>query len=618
MAKRRTRNTDQADYIQTHFNLEIPEADTTPEACDLAVELLQHGHDGRCRLFYELAQQQLLYIMPESGNNGKWYRAVTTHTGQATIWVRTNGQTVQTYIARLKDTVERAYTLLVQHAREQHQTNELRRKQQAEEDGLKYKKESFDLPDSLIYISKSKNKSGKATLEQIQDNDTKRLISALLDSYNALSTPSQRRLIEADLQSEQFFGITEPQAEFDQWEQCVPCLSGFCEYSKEQQKIITTPITADDRLTWLIPREYDTHKSAEEQESTLFKQVFFEVHGDVDPNSRYGKALQIIYSAPLYRTPQKFEYFVNVFGRTGSNGKTLIREAIEHALSDKATRQIPENLLITSAKQTDHIRSGSSPTMDTETLAGACYGFNTESPENARLNESMVKAISSGERFASRKHHGAFRNLTATPILFLYGNYPLKMNLASGSIDRRHIAVVYPFTYMTTTRKQMRDQAHNENVREIDTDLKAKLQQDPNGVFAFLLRGLELLHENSLEIPKDLPEFHEAEKQAKARMYPLEMHFEQCYEYCENYELTGEDCMRVYKQYQDENGFQQQLPRRFTDTVKAHTDWAHAQDPNTRKTVFYHHKPKQKYMASIEVVRNGAEEVNNDDNSPMF
>lgn len=613
MARRRTQEQER-EYIRQYFDLSIPEPDTSHNAIELALELVKHGHDGRCRLFHTLNSENLLFVMPESGNNGKWYRVVQTHDQRATLWVRTNGATVQTYIQRLKDTIESAYSLLLHEARKAHDEREERNASEAREDGKKYRKEKFDLPDSLVYISKASNKSGKTTLASIEDSDTKHAVASLLEAYNALSTPSQRKLIENDMHSERFFGITEEQAEFDQWTECVPCLSGFCEYSEDQKRIITTPITAEDRLTWLIPQTFSNEVSTQAQVCSLFQKTFFEVHGDVNPSSAYGEALQIIYSAPLYRNPAKFEYFVNVFGRTGSNGKTLIREAIEHALGDKATRQIPENLLITSQKQRDYIRSGSSPTMDTETLAGACYGFNTEAPENARLNESMVKTISSGERFASRKHHGAFRNLSATPILFLYGNYPLKMNLASGSIDRRHIAIVYPFTYMSKDRQKARGLLHDSDVREMDTTLKQRLQRDGKGIFAFLLKGLELLHEKGYEIPKDLPEFHEAEKQAKARMYPLEMHFAECYEACNDYELTGDQCMRVYKMYCDLNGFQSHIPKRFTDQVKKNTEWAYRED-STKRTIFLHKKPKQKFMVAIEQVQHGVDLSNND---PIF
>jgi putative DNA primase/helicase len=168
---------------------------------------------------------------------------------------------------------------------------------------------------------------------------------------------------------------------------------------------------------------------------------------------------------------------------TGENGKTTLLELISHALGDYADVMNDKTIALASNGGGD----GSSPSPDIARLKGKRLITVSETEDGARLATQLVKRMSGGERETARflnKNPFTFRY---THKLFIYTNHELVIKETGHGFWRRVNKV--PFDYQVPSHKK-------------DEQLPVKLQEEVEGVLAWLVAGAMLWAKEGLGMPE--------------------------------------------------------------------------------------------------------------------
>lgn len=153
----------------------------------------------------------------------------------------------------------------------------------------------------------------------------------------------------------------------------------------------------------------------------------------------------------------------------GGNGKSVLLNLLQAILGDYC-KSLPTGFFAESWKD--------DPARDVAILEGVRLGIAQETSRDATWNEGRLKALTGGERVASRKLYQEARNIDPTWALMLTSNNLLKIKGVDPAY-RRRIRVV-PF------RMTLEEGA-------ADTTLPAALSEEAPGVMRWLLDGLALL-----------------------------------------------------------------------------------------------------------------------------
>lgn len=161
----------------------------------------------------------------------------------------------------------------------------------------------------------------------------------------------------------------------------------------------------------------------------------------------------------------------------GANGKSVAGETLLSLLGDYATKTPAETLLM---------RDKSAIPNDLAALSGARVVIASELPEGRRLNESMIKDMTGGDRLSVRHLYGKFFTLTPEFKLVMYGNHKPVISGTDNGIWRR--VILMPFNVQIPEHEQ-------------DPELPAKLRAELPGILAWAVKGWQMYQSEGLTPP---------------------------------------------------------------------------------------------------------------------
>lgn len=166
---------------------------------------------------------------------------------------------------------------------------------------------------------------------------------------------------------------------------------------------------------------------------------------------------------------------------TGANGKTTFTDAIQALLGDYCTKT-PTDTLMTKYSETGIPN-------DLARLAGARTVIAAELAEGKRLNESLVKDLTGGDRITARYLHREFFEFKPIFKLWMYGNHKPTIRGTDEAIWRRIKLIPFNVTIPEPER---------------DSELGAKLRAELPGILNWALDGCLEWQRSKLQTPSQV------------------------------------------------------------------------------------------------------------------
>jgi putative DNA primase/helicase len=180
-------------------------------------------------------------------------------------------------------------------------------------------------------------------------------------------------------------------------------------------------------------------------------------------------------------TGQVEDHILPICYGTGSNGKsTLLNTLIDILGPDYAMKAAPD--LLVARKQDGH------PT-DKADLFGKRVVVAIETDEGARLNESLIKELTGGDKIRARRMREDFWEFDPTHTVFLATNHKPQVRGTDHGIWRRLKLV--PFTVKMADDKAKKD-------------MPTQLKKEAAGILAWMVRGCLAWQKDGLNPPKSM------------------------------------------------------------------------------------------------------------------
>lgn len=224
-----------------------------------------------------------------------------------------------------------------------------------------------------------------------------------------------------------------------------------------------------DRITKLAPVTYDPAANADEWRAFL-DHIFA---GD-DELQRY---LQKAIGYSL--TASTREQCLFILWGSGANGKSTFVNTIMSILGDYTVQTATDTIT-----QTRHEGIPN----DVARLAGTRFVSAIESSEGRKLNESLVKQMTGGDRISARFLHREWFDFVAKFKLFLATNHKPRIDGNEHAIWRR--VKLIPFTVQIPESAQDRDLA------------KRLLQSEASGILNWAIEGCQMWRSEGLDEPE--------------------------------------------------------------------------------------------------------------------
>jgi P4 family phage/plasmid primase-like protien len=221
---------------------------------------------------------------------------------------------------------------------------------------------------------------------------------------------------------------------------------------------------------------------------------------------------------------------------TGANGKSTFQEALAEALGDYAMRTPTEMLL---AK-----RAGGVPN-DVARLKGARFVAASETEENRRLAESLVKDLTGQDTISARFMRAEWFDFKPTHKLWLSTNHKPEIRGTDNAIWRRIRLVPWAVTIPP---------------KEQDKKLPEKLRAELPGILAWIVRGCIEWRRDGLQAPEVV---RKATGAYRAEMDVLAGFLVDCCEVGTSHWDYAKDLYASYKRWCDEVGERPESQRRF-------------------------------------------------------
>lgn len=166
----------------------------------------------------------------------------------------------------------------------------------------------------------------------------------------------------------------------------------------------------------------------------------------------------------------------------GANGKTVTIETLRALLGDYVKQASFESLL-------EQRGGGGGPREDIARLEGARLVTATEAPENRRLNESLIKALTGGDTVTARHLYSGSFEYRPQFKLILAANHRPQIKGGEEAIWRRMRLIPYDVTIPEAER---------------DPDLLAKLLDELPGILNWAIQGCFRWLDERLGVPPDV------------------------------------------------------------------------------------------------------------------
>jgi len=214
------------------------------------------------------------------------------------------------------------------------------------------------------------------------------------------------------------------------------------------------PHRREDLLTKLAPVDYDTRAQC-----PLFEAFLVRILPDPEVRAFVQRFLGYALTGVIR------DHVFPVFWGKGSNGKGTLVETVLHVMGDYA-RQLPAETLM--------LKHGETHPTERASLLGVRFAAASETEENRRLNEALVKQLTGGDTIAARFMRQDFFEFRPTHKLALQTNHKPVVQGTDRGIWRRLRLV--PFTVEIPEEEQ-------------DKALPEKLLAESQGIFRWLVGG---------------------------------------------------------------------------------------------------------------------------------
>ena len=194
-------------------------------------------------------------------------------------------------------------------------------------------------------------------------------------------------------------------------------------------------------------------------------------------------------------TGMTVEHIFPVMHGAGRNGKSLIIEAISHALGDYAG-PVPAEMLLESSRST----SAASPTPEIMALKGLRLAFASETDEGRRFSAAKVKWLTGGDKLTGRGlHDKRLTTFDPTHMLILLTNH--KPSAPDGDFAFWERCFLIPHKMRFVSRDPDPDKPSE---RCADKYLVHKLRDCAPGILAWLVRGCLEWQRRGLDPPPEI------------------------------------------------------------------------------------------------------------------
>jgi putative DNA primase/helicase len=267
--------------------------------------------------------------------------------------------------------------------------------------------------------------------------------------------------------------------EVDQQPMLLPCKNGVIDLKTGKLK----PGRPGDYLVKAIPIEW---KGIDTPRPT-WERIVSEIHLD-DPE--IVSFIRRLFGYAI--TGLTTEHFIACFVGEGRNGKGTMFEVLRSILGDLAWAIQPE--LILEQKNT---RSSAGPSPDMVSLQGRRMVIASETDENRRVSGAKVKMLTGSDTICARSPHDRFEtNFRPTHKLFVYTNHIPGGLTRDYALVKRLLFLQYPLKYV--------DNPSEENERQRDPELPAKLMEEAAGILAWLVQGCLEWQQHGLAPPEKI------------------------------------------------------------------------------------------------------------------
>lgn len=229
----------------------------------------------------------------------------------------------------------------------------------------------------------------------------------------------------------------------------------------------------------------------------------------------------------------------------GNNGKSTFIDVISNALGDYVTNIQAKSLLVKN-------NSGSS-SEDIARLKGARFVTSSESNEGARLDESLIKQLTGGDKItASRKYEHEFEFYPEFKLWMSTNHKPIIRGTDNGIWRRVRLI---PFTISIPPEK-------------IDKNLKYKLEQELPGILKWAVDGCLMWQREGLKSPAAIAD---ATAEYRSEMDTVGMFVDRCCDLDPQFSYGAENMYKAYVEWAKEGNehilsstmFGRELSKRF-------------------------------------------------------
>ena len=215
---------------------------------------------------------------------------------------------------------------------------------------------------------------------------------------------------------------------------------------------------------------------------------------------------------------------------TGANGKSTFIDLMLELMSDFGKQTQPETLMLARPGSA----GGASPEL--AELPGVRFLSTVETAENRRLNESLVKQMTGGDRMSARHLFHEFFQFTPEFKLWFASNHLPKIQGTDLAIWRRIRQI--PFLVTIPPDDQ-------------DRRLPAKLRKEMPGILAWCVRGCLEWQERGLDAPLEVIE---ATNEYAREMDLLKGFVDDCLEHDEGFPTAKSEVYKTYVSWCVKNG----------------------------------------------------------------
>ncbi|HEX3038169.1 MAG TPA: phage/plasmid primase, P4 family [Oscillospiraceae bacterium] len=235
----------------------------------------------------------------------------------------------------------------------------------------------------------------------------------------------------------------------------------------------------------------------------------------------------------------------------GNNGKSTFIDVITNMLGDYVSNIQAKSLIVKS-------NSGSSSSEDIARLKGARFVTSSESNEGARLDESLIKQLTGGDKVtASRKYEHEFEFYPEFKLWMSTNHKPIIRGTDKGIWRRVRLI---PFTVCIPPEK-------------VDKNLKYKLEQELPGIMKWAVDGCLMWQREGLKIPVAI---QQATAEYQSEMDTVGAFINDCCTVGEGYSEKAQSLFKAYLEWAKENNeyektstaFGREIAKRFE---KQHT-----------------------------------------------